>query len=56
MLVVEDDPDVRYIVEMALQQTGYTVAVEASGTNVQRVASTFRPDLAILDVALPRGP
>jgi DNA-binding response OmpR family regulator len=56
VLVVDDDPDVRYIVEMALQQAGYTVAVEASGANVQRVAATFRPDLAILDVSLPRGP
>jgi two-component system OmpR family response regulator len=54
--VVEDDADVRYIVEMALQQTGYTVALEPSGANLQRVAATFRPDLAILDVAFPRGP
>jgi two-component system OmpR family response regulator len=56
VLVVDDDADVRYIVEMALQQAGYAVAVESAGTNVQRVAATFRPDLAILDVTLPRGP
>ncbi|MBV8958766.1 MAG: response regulator transcription factor [Actinobacteria bacterium] len=56
VLVVEDDPDVRYIVEVALQQTGYAVSVEASGANLQRVAAVFRPDLAILDVNFPNGP
>jgi DNA-binding response OmpR family regulator len=56
VLVVEDDPDVRYIVELALEQSGYTVAVEPSGASIQRLAAVFRPDLAILDVGLPRGP
>jgi DNA-binding response OmpR family regulator len=56
VLVVEDDADVRYIVEMALEQSGYTVAMEPSGATIQRVVAAFRPDLAILDVALPRGP
>ena len=56
VLVVEDDADVRYIVDMALQQTGYAVAQEPTGANLRRVAATFRPDLAILDVAFPRGP
>jgi len=56
VLVVEDDADVRYIVEMALQQSGYAVAVEPSGASLQRVAASFRPDLAILDVGFPRGP
>ncbi|HZQ88015.1 MAG TPA: response regulator transcription factor [Acidimicrobiales bacterium] len=56
VLVVEDDPDVRYIVDVALKQTGYAVALEASGNNLQRVAAAFRPDLAILDVTFPRGP
>lgn len=56
VLVVEDDADVRYIVETALEQSGCTVALEPSGANIQRVAAAFRPDLAILDVGLPRGP
>jgi two-component system OmpR family response regulator len=56
ILVVEDDPDVRHLVKVAVEQAGFDVAVEADGTEIRRVVAWFRPDLAILDVTLAPGP
>lgn len=56
VLVVEDDETLRRSVDIALRRAGYTVRAEADGTAVEKVVKEFRPDLAILDVRLPKGP
>jgi two-component system OmpR family response regulator len=56
VLVVEDDVVIRSALEVALRGEGYEVRAEPDGTAVDKVASQFRPDLAILDVRLPEGP
>ena len=56
VLIVEDDAPIRSAVDVALRGDGYDVRAEADGTDLDRVATEFRPDLAILDVRLPRGP
>ena len=56
VLFVEDDAPIRSAVDVALRGEGYDVRAEADGTALDRVVTQFRPDLAILDVRLPRGP
>ena len=41
---------------MSLRGEGYEVLACPDATEVQDVATTFRPDLAVLDVRLPVGP
>jgi two-component system, OmpR family, response regulator len=56
VLVVEDDAALLDAVESALRGQGYQVRPVADGTDIHRVAAVFRPDLAVLDIRLPRGP
>ena len=55
VLFVEDEAAIRDPVRDALSQAGYLVRAEPDGTRIADLASTFRPDLAILDIVLP-GP
>jgi DNA-binding response OmpR family regulator len=54
--MVEDDAPIRTAVGLALRDEGYEVRAVADGLDIDQVVKTFRPDLAILDVRLPRGP
>jgi two-component system OmpR family response regulator len=56
VLVVEDDTSIRHALEASLRGEGYEVRAHGDGTGVRELASTFLPDLAILDVRLPTGP
>ncbi len=56
VLTVEDDELTRTAIESVLDGEGYLVRALASGTEAERVADEFRPDLAILDVELGAGP
>lgn len=55
VLVVEDDALIRESVAAALTRAGLTVHAVGDGTALVAIAADFRPDLALLDVALP-GP
>jgi two-component system, OmpR family, response regulator len=56
ILVVEDDATVRDTVRIALESEGYEVRTELDGMGIDAIASSFRPDLAVLDVRLGEGP
>jgi two-component system, OmpR family, response regulator len=56
ILLVEDDASLVDAVESALRGEGYHVHAQADGTRIRDAAANFRPDLAVLDVRLPRGP
>lgn len=56
VLIVEDDRPIRSSLEVALRGDGYEVLACPDATSIQEVATTFRPDLALLDVRLPSGP
>lgn len=56
VLLVEDDSAIRVGVTTALGREGYDVQAEEDGTSILAVAADFRPDMAILDVRLPKGP
>ncbi|MDQ3878653.1 MAG: response regulator [Actinomycetota bacterium] len=54
VLVVDDDPDIRYMLRLKLEVAGYTVVSEASnGAEAAWEAENHHPDFVILDYAMP---
>jgi two-component system, OmpR family, response regulator len=53
VLVVDDEPNIRELVEVALKFHGCAVCVSASGKDALHQAEVYEPDLMILDVMLP---
>lgn len=54
VMCVEDDEDIRYILEFSLRQIGgYEVCALGSGTAALAAAAQFRPQLVLLDVMMP---
>jgi CheY-like chemotaxis protein len=53
VLVVEDDPTVRFLERYLLEDAGYTVVVANNGEQALEQASICHPDLVVLDVGLP---
>jgi two-component system OmpR family response regulator len=53
VLVVDDEPNIRELVEVALKFHGCAVSVSASGKDALHQAQAYAPDLMILDVMLP---
>ena len=54
ILVVDDDPDLRGLVEFRLRKAGPRVLVASDGASaLAAVKERGRPDLAVLDVAMP---
>ena len=56
VLLVEDDLLIRSSLDVALRRQGYKVRAEVDGTALHQALDAFLPDLAVLDVRLPRGP
>lgn len=54
--VVEDDEAIRDALSLNLATEGYEVRADVDARQAQEVVDVFHPDLAILDVRLPRGP
>ena len=53
VLVVDDDPQVRALLNDYLSEHGYTVFEADSGAAVRAFVSERRPDVVLLDVGLP---
>ncbi|MGH8867043.1 MAG: response regulator [Actinomycetes bacterium] len=53
ILVVDDDPSVRQLVQDVLEFEGYEVEVAEDGHSALRAIQTNRPDCVILDVMMP---
>ncbi|MFF5206458.1 response regulator transcription factor [Streptosporangium sp. NPDC000396] len=53
ILVVEDEPHIRDIVELALRFHGFRVTSVATGEDALAEVERNQPDLIVLDVALP---
>ena len=54
VLVVEDEPNMLFALEYALQQEGYATLTATDGDAGLGIARRRRPDMVILDVMLPR--
>jgi DNA-binding response OmpR family regulator len=55
VLIVEDDPDVRGLLNTRLRQRSYDTAVATDGMSAVVVARREQPDLIVLDLGLPAG-
>jgi two-component system, OmpR family, response regulator len=53
VLVVDDEPNIRELVQVALSFHGCTVVTAATGKEALRCAEASQPDLVVLDVMLP---
>ena len=53
VLVVEDDPSIRNLVEINLREENYETEGMDRGLGIRKKLNEFRPDLVILDVMLP---
>jgi len=53
ILIVEDDADIRDLLEIVLSSSGYDVETAANGRLGLERLKTFTPDLILLDLAMP---
>jgi DNA-binding response OmpR family regulator len=53
ILVVDDDPDIRELLRVLLERRDFAVAEAEDGQEALRVFFEQRPDLVVLDVAMP---
>ena len=53
VLVVDDEPNIRELVQVALKFHGCSVTTAANGREALRQAEATRPDLIVLDVVMP---
>jgi two-component system KDP operon response regulator KdpE len=53
VLVVDDEPQIRKLLRLALETHGYAVAEAATAEAALRAAVMQRPDLVVLDLGLP---
>jgi diguanylate cyclase (GGDEF)-like protein len=53
VLVADDDPSTRALIDMALQDAGYDSVLAADGKSALERARATRPDLVVLDVGMP---
>lgn len=53
ILCVDDDPSLRDLVRLVLEEAGYTAALATSGAQALRQAARLHPDLILLDIVLP---
>ena len=54
ILLVDDDPDIIELLAYNLKKEGYETASANDGIEAVEVAKTFKPDLILLDVMMPR--
>ncbi len=53
ILVVDDDPQIREVLDVALGRAGFRTMTARDGAEGLRQVQAVRPDLAVLDIGLP---
>jgi CheY-like chemotaxis protein len=53
ILIVEDDPDTRFVYRLMLEDHGYTVASAESGHEGLRLAREQGPRAIVMDISIP---
>jgi len=54
VLAADDDEDILELVAFRLERSGYTVLKARDGEEALQIAREARPDLAVLDVMMPK--
>lgn len=52
ILIVDDDPDIVFVLQAMLEDAGYTVATTGNGEDLARLQESHLPDLVVLDMLL----
>jgi len=53
VLIADDDPDIRAVLTLNLELSGYAVSVADNGGQAGDLARTLLPDVIVLDVMMP---
>lgn len=53
ILIADDEPHIRRILQFLLEQAGYRVVVAGDGSEALAMVASEQPDLALLDVMMP---
>ena len=53
ILVVDDEPDIRHLVQEILEDEGYSVQAAADGESARLAYTQLKPDLVLLDIWMP---
>jgi CheY-like chemotaxis protein len=53
ILIVEDNDETAHVLKWGLEKLGYAVAIAHNGPLALRVAESFEPEVAVLDIGLP---
>lgn len=53
-MLVEDDHDIREVLQLYLLKEGYSVIHAEDGLTALQLVETEKPDIIVLDVVLPR--
>ena len=53
VLVVDDEPDIRHLLQEILEDEGYVVSVAKCAADAQQSIDESRPDLVLLDIWMP---
>jgi DNA-binding response OmpR family regulator len=54
ILIVDDEPNIVVSLEFLMRQKGYETQVARDGEEALTAVESYRPDLVLLDVSLPR--
>lgn len=54
VLLVEDNPQNRYLITFLLQKSGYEVVIAEDGEEAVEAVPQHRPDVILMDVQLPK--
>lgn len=53
ILVIDDEPQIRKLLNIVLESNGFKVSSAATGMNGVSLAASIQPDLILLDIGLP---
>ena len=53
ILVVDDEPDIRGLLQEILEDEGYAVSVAGTASSAQTLIDESHPDLVLLDIWMP---
>ncbi len=55
LLIVDDEPHVRHMLDYKLVRAGFSVITASNGVDALRLAREHRPDLVVTDLQMPGG-
>src|SRR5499426_83330 len=54
VLIVDDEPAIREVLEMILQEWGYDVRLASDGAEAKQLVESYDPEVVISDVVMPQ--